>query len=92
MSSSALRFSREIEEFNRKDRKAVGNIVAGGVIGPGELVFYGVHPLEALITLVGPGACSVRNAGSINRDLLTIEYKDGRLFTLTANKEMGYVF
>lgn len=92
MSCSALRFAREIEEFNRKDRTAVGDIVTGNAIGPNELVFYGVHSLEALITLVGPGVRSVRNAGSINRDLLTIEYKDGRLFTLTANKEMGYVF
>jgi len=92
MSCSALRFAREIEEFNRKDREAAGDIVTGNAIGPNELVFYGIHPLEALITLVGPGVKSVRNAGSINRDLLTIEYKDGRLFTLTANKQMGYVF
>jgi len=92
MSASALRFSREIEEFNRKDRAAVGEIVTGGAIGPNELVFYGIHPLEALITLVGSGVRSVRNGGSINRDLLTIEYKDGRLFTLTSNAAMGYVF
>jgi len=92
MSCSALRFACEIEEFNRKDRDAVGEVVTGNAIGHNELVFYGIHPLEALITLVGPGVKSVRNAGSINRDLLALEYKDGRLFTLTANKEMGYVF
>jgi len=92
MSCSALRFAREIEEFNRKDRAAVGDIITGNALGPNELVFYGIHSLEALITLVGPGVRSVRNAGSINRDVLTIEYKDGRLFTLTVNKEMGYVF
>jgi predicted dehydrogenase len=92
MSSSALRFAREIEDFNRKDRAAIGDIITGNALGPNELVFYGIHALEALITLAGPGVRSVRNAGGIYRDVLSLEYKNGRLFTLTVNKEMNYIF
>ena len=91
MSCSALRYAKEIEDFKEK-KEEIGDILTGFAICKGELVFYGIHPMEALYTIVGHGIKSVRNIGSEGKDIVVITYKDGRKFTLTVYEAIGYLF
>ena len=91
MSCSALRYAKEMEDFKKK-KEEIGKILTGFAICKGELVFYGIHPMEALYTIVGHGIKSVRNIGSEGKDIVVITYKDGRKFTLTVYESIGYLF
>lgn len=76
-SSSALRFATEIV-----DRQAlagqVGEITTICAVGVNELVYYGVHPLEATVALMGPGIESVLNVGRPGEAIVRLRWKDGR--------------
>lgn len=76
-SASALRFAAEIA-----DRKTladqVGQITAICGVGVNELVYYGVHPLEAIVALMGPGIESVANVGRPGEAVVRLRFRDGR--------------
>ncbi|MDP6106915.1 MAG: Gfo/Idh/MocA family oxidoreductase [Candidatus Brocadiia bacterium] len=87
ISSSALRYSREFAAA----REQLGEI--------GELRFlslstaktwerYGVHALEGLYPLVGPGFTSARNTGTIDRNIVHLEHERGVDVVLIAIKDM----
>lgn len=91
MSSSALRFAKEVEEL--KDNLAdLGNILSASVIGPDEMMHYGIHPIEMIHTVLGPGIKSVYNIGMPGKDLVRILYKDGRTVMLQVIKDVVYLF
>jgi predicted dehydrogenase len=76
-SASALRFAEEI-----RDRDAlaaqVGEITAVCAAGVNDLVYYGVHPLEAMVALLGPGIESVANVGRPGEAVVRLRWRDGR--------------
>lgn len=81
-SASSLRFAVEIE---RLDRAALGALQAVDAFGPGELnpsmaglFFYGVHTIEMVDAIWGPGVQRVRATTADARDVLEMEYRDGR--------------
>jgi len=79
MSCSALRYAKELMEA--QDRIAgLGRIFCG--TGPKELVFYGIHPLELVHTVMGPGVAWVQNIGDENRSFVRCAYPDGRSIIL----------
>ncbi len=89
-SASALRFANEL-----RDREAladqVGEITTVCAVGINELVFYGVHPMEALVTLMGGGIQSVRNVGQPGEAIVRVQFKDGRQGTLIVY-EKGFAY
>jgi predicted dehydrogenase len=92
MSSSALRFSRELEEA-RPQLEGIGDILTVHAIGPNELIFYGVHPCELACTVLGPGAESVINVGDgSGHNVVRVRWSDGRLLVLQVCMGMGYGF
>lgn len=91
MSCSALRYAKEIEEFQR-EKEALGEILTGNSICSGDLIFYGIHALEQLYVAVGGGIESVQNVGEEGKDIVVITWQDGRRFVLTAFKEIAYLF
>ncbi len=92
MSSSALRYSRELEEARGKLAE-IGDIVTAHAVGPSELIFYGVHPLELAHTVLGPGAESVINVGDEQgRNIVRVRWSDGRQLVLHVGEGIGYVF
>lgn len=91
MSCSAVRYSKEIEEY-KKEKNKIGDILTGFALGRGDLIFYGIHPLEGLYSILGPGIKSVRNLGSKDKDIVLIRYKDGRDFILQVYKELNCPF
>lgn len=81
MSCSALRYSRELAEA-RQDIAELGPPACATATGPGELVFYGIHPLELAHTVMGPGVQWVQNVGDEHRAFVRCVYPDGRSIML----------
>lgn len=89
-SASALRFS-ELEDMRNPD-------VAGAIVwapGPTEphhaldLTWYGIHGVEMLYTVLGPGCVDVSRVTSANEDVITGRWSDGRLGVLHLERPYG---
>jgi predicted dehydrogenase len=85
-SSSSLRFSPGILGM-RNDPK-VGAVLGCGAFGPchlephhPDLFWYGIHTVETLFTIMGPGCVSVTRVHSRDTDFVTGTWKDGRVGT-----------
>ena len=94
MSCSALRYAKETEAF-RNGEDNIGDILTGSAVGRegyGDLIFYGIHALEFLYSIVGPGVESVQNLGKKTEDILFLKYKDGRCFVVTAYENIKITF
>ena len=90
MSCSALRYARELEEF-QSNRDEVGEItLAVGVSAVGKILHYGIHPLELIHTVMGWGVEYVHNVGDEGNNLVKIAYPDGRRIVLLVVEDIGY--
>jgi predicted dehydrogenase len=95
-SASSLRFTQEVASL---DREALGDVVAVDAFGPGELnpsmaglFFYGVHTIELVDAILGPGVSEVQAWTTTARDLVKLHYRDGRLATLRLERQGTYEF
>ena len=96
-SASSLRFAAEVTGI---PRDTLGDIVAIDATGPGELnpsmeglFFYGVHTIEMVDALFGkPGVQRVRAIATDARELVDVEYNDGRAAHLRLERRGSYDF
>ena len=91
MSGSALRYAAETEEL-RANPEALGKIELATAVGPNELFFYGIHPLELAHSVMGSGIASVQNVGTDDTDIVKITFRDGRILTLLVSRAIGFGF
>ena len=97
MSSSALRYAREIDEASSALEQA-GKVDCAVAICQGQymesenLIHYGIHPLELAYAVLGSGAESVQNTGEGERNIVQITYRDGRVLMLLVFPDMAQVF
>lgn len=80
-SSSALRFGPKVP-------KSIGDITGCDAWSPcslepthTDLFWYGIHGVEALFTVLGPGCVSVTRTKTVGTDLVTGVWRDGRIGT-----------
>jgi len=85
-SSSAFRFGKGVA--GARTDEALGKIVGCDVFGTSswaefhpDLYLYGIHPVEALFTVMGPGCEQVRRIKAGGTDLVVGVWKDGRIGT-----------
>ena len=85
-SSSSLRFGAEIQALRKSEE--LGPIVGASTWGPcsystgtPDLFFYGIHGVEPLFTLMGPGCQTVSRAVTKDVDFVTGVWQDGRVGT-----------
>ena len=83
-SSSSLRFWEET--LRLKSTADAGSILGANVYGPApsephhpDLVWYGIHAVEMLYALMGPGCESVTRVYTEGTDVVVGKWKDGRL-------------
>jgi len=83
-SSSSLRFWDETKRL--KSAPEVGRILGANVYGPApteshhpDLMWYGIHAVEMLFAVMGPGCESVSRINTEGTDVVTGKWKDGRL-------------
>jgi len=88
-SSSSLRYAPELVEFMKEPRKIIGAISYGPAAlherNPG-LFHYGIHAVEVLYTIMGPGCQRVTCTTEKDCDVVTGQWKDGRLATIRGTR------
>jgi predicted dehydrogenase len=85
-SSSSLRFSSGIHGMRHDDR--VGDVLGCDAYGPctlephhPDLFWYGIHGVETLFTIMGPGCVSVTRKQTKDAEHVTGVWNDGRIGT-----------
>ena len=96
-SSSSLRFVPDIQEM--KKSPALGDLVGAIAFSPSslephhpDLFWYGIHGVETLYTLMGPGCEVVTRTHTNGTDVVTGRWKDGRIGTFRGIRDgkQGY--
>jgi hypothetical protein len=92
-SSSSYRFYESMVELRQQD---VGEIKGAISYGPAtveehhpDLFWYGVHPTEALFTVMGTGCETVVRTATTDMDVVTGTWSDGRVGTLVGLRNMA---
>lgn len=85
-SSSSMRFSPGVQELaNDESLGTIAGAVAWGSCsyqeGTPDLYFYGIHGVELLYTLMGPGCQTVVRTQTEDTDIVTGTWADGRIGT-----------
>ncbi|MPZ20489.1 MAG: gfo/Idh/MocA family oxidoreductase [Luteitalea sp.] len=91
-SSSALRFSDDVVALTREGR--AGTVLGASTFGPAptephhpDLFWYGIHSVEMLYTLLGPGCARVTRTHTDGADVVVGQWKDGRLGVVRGIRE-----
>lgn len=86
-SSSSLRYAADVQALKNSDKH--GGIVGAFAYGPEnlephhpDLFWYGIHAVETLYTLMGPGCESLTRVKTESGDTVTGKWKDGRIGTM----------
>src|SRR5499426_761628 len=86
-SSSSLRFATDLQAMKRDDK--LGSMLGAFTYGPAptephhpDLFWYGIHAVEMLYTLMGPGCESVTRVHTDGADVVVGKWKDGRVGTM----------
>jgi predicted dehydrogenase len=85
-SSSGLRYGKSTQEIRQGSLGKVLKVEAGSPahLEPThpELFWYGIHGIESLVTLMGPGADKVKRGTTADGKIeVTVNWKDGRVGT-----------
>ncbi len=83
-SSSSLRFADDLQAMKRDEK--LGAMLGAFTYGPAptephhpDLFWYGIHAVEMLYTLMGPGCESVTRVHTDGADVVVGKWKDGRV-------------
>src|SRR5687768_6651647 len=86
-SSSSLRFVADVQAIKNSDKH--GGILGAFTFGPEnlephhpDLFWYGIHAVEMLYTLLGPGCVEVTRVKTDSGDTVVGRWKDGRIGTM----------
>ena len=77
MSASSLRFCKEICPYYHGATRELGELRLIQYGMPKKWETYGIHSLEAVYPIVGPGFYSIRNTGTERRNIVHIKHKSG---------------
>jgi hypothetical protein len=85
-SASGLRF---MESAQAVRDGSIGRVLGADAYGPGtlepthpDLYWYGIHAVETLVTVMGPGCENVRRTYTKDADLVVCVWSDGRVGTM----------
>jgi hypothetical protein len=86
-STSSLRYADDIQAMRKNEK--LGALLGAFTYGPAptephhpDLFWYGIHAVEMLYTLMGPGCESVTRVRTDGADVVVGKWKDGRLGTM----------
>lgn len=76
ISSSAMRYAKEFAQYHRATHE-FGPLRHVGMTMAKKWETYGIHALEAIYPIVGPGFVSVQNIGNAQRNIVHLTHRDG---------------
>lgn len=99
MSSSSLRYAAGLTETLDRADAGDGAIIGADCFGPTAhdkampgLFNYGIHTVEMLYAIMGPGCMHVTSQTNADYDLVTGVWQDGRIGTVRGNRKGNYRF
>lgn len=88
MSTSALRYARELETHRSDLHSLIGEPRFLCVTTSKSWERYGIHALEFMYPVLGPGFLSIRNTGTSDRNVVHITHDSGVDVTISAVSDM----
>lgn len=76
MSSSCMRYAKEFLPY-RFSTHELGEIRYASITTPKTWERYGIHALEGIYPILGPGFVSVQNTGTIDRNIVHLKHASG---------------
>jgi predicted dehydrogenase len=88
ISSSAMRYAKEYVPYHRATH-ALGALRHVGATMAKSWEAYGIHALESVYPITGPGYVSVQNIGDAQSNIVHLRHGDGIDVLLQVTKDMG---
>jgi hypothetical protein len=87
MSSSSMRYTKEFMPYRISTRE-LGDLRFVSITTPKSWETYGIHALEAIYPILGPGFISARNTGTIDRNIVHLKHACGADVIVVASADM----
>jgi len=87
MSSSSMRYTKEFLPYRISTRE-LGELRFLSITTPKSWETYGIHALESIYPIVGPGFLTVRNTGSPTRNIVHLTHRSGADAVVVASSDM----
>lgn len=87
MSSSSMRYTKEFGPY-RASTHDLGALRYASITTPKSWERYGIHALEGIYPILGPGFVSARNTGTIDRNVVHFKHGSGVDVVVVANQDM----
>ncbi len=91
MSSSCMRYAKEFMPY-RISTANLGELRYLSITTPKTWERYGIHALEAVYPILGPGFISARNTGSLERNIVHFTHQCGADVVVVASMDMYGAF
>jgi len=91
MSSSCMRYTKEFMPYRLSTRE-LGEMRFACVTTPKSWERYGIHALEGIYPILGPGFVSVRNTGCAERNVVHLKHGSGADAVVAATADMYGAF
>ena len=87
MSSSSMRYAKEYLPYRISTRE-LGDLRYVSITTPKSWETYGIHALEGMYPILGPGFISARNIGTKERNVVHLKHRNGADVVVVANYDM----
>jgi hypothetical protein len=91
MSSSCMRYAKEFMAY-RICTHELGDLLYAGITTPKSWERYGIHALESIYPILGPGFLSARNTGTAERNVVHLKHSSGADAVVVASSGMYGAF
>ncbi|HRE05234.1 MAG TPA: oxidoreductase [Opitutaceae bacterium] len=87
MSSSSMRYAKEFLPYRLSTRE-LGDLRFVSITTPKSWETYGIHALESIYPILGPGFLTVRNTGTAQRNIVHLTHRKGADAVVVASSDM----
>jgi predicted dehydrogenase len=87
MSSSSMRYTKEFLPY-RISTHELGAVRFASITTPKSWEAYGIHALESIYPILGPGFLSARNTGTVERNVVHLTHRCGADAIVIASADM----
>lgn len=91
MSSSCMRYCKEFTPY-RISTSDLGTVRFASITTPKSWERYGIHALEGIYPILGPGFITARNTGTANRNIVHFTHRSGADIIVAAVSDMYGAF
>jgi hypothetical protein len=96
-SSSSLRYAPHIQRL--REKAGAAGVIGAFTWGPAptesylpDLFWYGIHSIESLYALMGPGCESLTRFSTTNTDIVSCRWRDGRIGTMRGTRDGDHAY